>query len=162
MWETFGPKKEGSKTLLSASISERSSLAKGAMCWTLASKSKSNPSKAASFHRRGHLQRGWLQIGRSCQGRREADVGDFRPQPSVSAARWRRGPCVGHWLRSRSRTHPRRRHRRDSEGGFKSEEAAKDGAKLMWETFGPKQEGSKTLRPRRWKEESSFPSLDTS
>ncbi|KAJ6185419.1 Glycoside hydrolase superfamily [Penicillium mononematosum] len=34
-----------------------------------------------------------------------------------------------------------------SEGGFKSEEAAKDGAKLMWETFGPKQEGSKTLRP---------------
>ncbi|KAK4868681.1 hypothetical protein LT330_006883 [Penicillium expansum] len=34
-----------------------------------------------------------------------------------------------------------------SEGGFKSEEDAKDGAKLMWETFGPKQEGSKALRP---------------
>ncbi|KAJ9482041.1 hypothetical protein VN97_g11410 [Penicillium thymicola] len=34
-----------------------------------------------------------------------------------------------------------------SEGGFKSEEEAKDGAKLMWETFGPKQDGSKALRP---------------
>ncbi|OQE35419.1 hypothetical protein PENCOP_c013G06180 [Penicillium coprophilum] len=34
-----------------------------------------------------------------------------------------------------------------SEGGFKSEKEAKDGAKLMWETFGPKQEGSKALRP---------------
>ncbi|KAJ5365880.1 Glycoside hydrolase superfamily [Penicillium concentricum] len=34
-----------------------------------------------------------------------------------------------------------------SEGGFKSEEEAKNGAKLMWETFGPKQEGSKALRP---------------
>ncbi|OGE57036.1 hypothetical protein PENARI_c002G08261, partial [Penicillium arizonense] len=34
-----------------------------------------------------------------------------------------------------------------SEGGFKSETDAKDGAKLMWETFGPKQEGSNALRP---------------
>jgi Chitinase len=34
-----------------------------------------------------------------------------------------------------------------SEGGFKSEQDAKDGAKLMWETFGPKQDGSKSLRP---------------
>ncbi|KAJ5146446.1 uncharacterized protein N7515_001010 [Penicillium bovifimosum] len=34
-----------------------------------------------------------------------------------------------------------------SEGGFKSEADAKDGAKLMWETFGPKKEGSKALRP---------------
>ncbi|KAJ5181241.1 Glycoside hydrolase superfamily [Penicillium cf. griseofulvum] len=34
-----------------------------------------------------------------------------------------------------------------SEGGFKSEQDAKNGAKLMWETFGPKQEGSKALRP---------------
>ncbi|KAJ5352837.1 Glycoside hydrolase superfamily [Penicillium brevicompactum] len=34
-----------------------------------------------------------------------------------------------------------------SEGGFKNEDEAKDGAKLMWETFGPKQEGSKALRP---------------
>ncbi|KAJ5182946.1 hypothetical protein N7492_000562 [Penicillium capsulatum] len=34
-----------------------------------------------------------------------------------------------------------------SEGGFKSESDAKDGAKLMWETFGPKQEGSKAKRP---------------
>ncbi|CAI7601528.1 unnamed protein product [Penicillium glandicola] len=34
-----------------------------------------------------------------------------------------------------------------SEGGFKSEQEAKDGAKLMWETFGPKQESSKALRP---------------
>ncbi|KXG49576.1 Glycoside hydrolase, superfamily [Penicillium griseofulvum] len=34
-----------------------------------------------------------------------------------------------------------------SEGGFKSEQEAKSGAKLMWETFGPKQEGSKALRP---------------
>lgn len=34
-----------------------------------------------------------------------------------------------------------------SEGGFKSEADAKDGAKLMWETFGPKQPGSKALRP---------------
>ncbi|KAJ5775137.1 uncharacterized protein N7511_000148 [Penicillium nucicola] len=34
-----------------------------------------------------------------------------------------------------------------SEGGFKSEADAKDGAKLMWETFGPKQAGSEALRP---------------
>ncbi|KAJ5958123.1 Glycoside hydrolase superfamily [Penicillium vulpinum] len=34
-----------------------------------------------------------------------------------------------------------------SEGGFKSEQDAKDGARLMWETFGPKQEGSDALRP---------------
>lgn len=34
-----------------------------------------------------------------------------------------------------------------SEGGFKSEADAKDGAKLIWETFGPKQAGSKALRP---------------
>ena len=34
-----------------------------------------------------------------------------------------------------------------SEGGFKSEADAKDGANLMWETFGPKKEGSKALRP---------------
>ncbi|KAJ5512157.1 Glycoside hydrolase superfamily [Penicillium fimorum] len=34
-----------------------------------------------------------------------------------------------------------------SEGGFKSEQEAKNGAQLMWETFGPKQEGSKALRP---------------
>ncbi|KAJ5575617.1 Glycoside hydrolase superfamily [Penicillium sp. DV-2018c] len=34
-----------------------------------------------------------------------------------------------------------------SEGGFKSEADAKEGAKLMWETFGPKQKGSKALRP---------------
>ncbi|KAJ5647269.1 Class III chitinase [Penicillium lividum] len=34
-----------------------------------------------------------------------------------------------------------------SEGGFKSESDAKDGAKLIWETFGPKQDGSKALRP---------------
>lgn len=34
-----------------------------------------------------------------------------------------------------------------SEGGFKSEQDAKDGAKLMWETFGPKQDGSESLRP---------------
>lgn len=34
-----------------------------------------------------------------------------------------------------------------SEGGFKDEEAAKEGANLMWETFGPKQKGSKALRP---------------
>ncbi|KAJ5837028.1 Glycoside hydrolase superfamily [Penicillium robsamsonii] len=34
-----------------------------------------------------------------------------------------------------------------SEGGFKSEEEAKKGAQLMWETFGPKQEGSSALRP---------------
>ncbi|KAJ5759795.1 Class III chitinase [Penicillium odoratum] len=34
-----------------------------------------------------------------------------------------------------------------SEGGFKSEADAKDGAKLIWETFGPKQDGSKALRP---------------
>lgn len=34
-----------------------------------------------------------------------------------------------------------------SEGGFKSEDDAKAGAKLMWETFGPVQSGSKALRP---------------
>lgn len=34
-----------------------------------------------------------------------------------------------------------------SEGGFKSEDDAKAGAKLMWETFGPIQSGSKALRP---------------
>lgn len=34
-----------------------------------------------------------------------------------------------------------------SEGGFKNEEDAKEGANLMWETFGPKQSGSKALRP---------------
>ncbi|CAG8049505.1 unnamed protein product [Penicillium salamii] len=34
-----------------------------------------------------------------------------------------------------------------SEGGFKDEKAAKEGANLMWETFGPKQKGSKALRP---------------
>lgn len=34
-----------------------------------------------------------------------------------------------------------------SEGGFKSEDDAKDGAKLIWETFGPQQPGSKALRP---------------
>ncbi|CAG7966430.1 unnamed protein product [Penicillium olsonii] len=34
-----------------------------------------------------------------------------------------------------------------SEGGFKDEQAAKEGAHLMWETFGPKQEGSEALRP---------------
>lgn len=34
-----------------------------------------------------------------------------------------------------------------SEGGFDSESDAKDGAKLMWETFGPKQSGSKAKRP---------------
>ncbi|KAF9246691.1 CAZyme family GH18 [Penicillium roqueforti] len=34
-----------------------------------------------------------------------------------------------------------------SEGGFKSDEDAKDGAKLMWETFGPKKENSTALRP---------------
>jgi hypothetical protein len=34
-----------------------------------------------------------------------------------------------------------------SEGGFKSDADAKDGAQLMWETFGPKKEGSKALRP---------------
>ncbi|KAJ6110380.1 Class III chitinase [Penicillium sp. IBT 16267x] len=34
-----------------------------------------------------------------------------------------------------------------SEGGFKSESDAKAGAKLIWETFGPQQDGSKALRP---------------
>ncbi|KAJ5649717.1 Class III chitinase [Penicillium longicatenatum] len=34
-----------------------------------------------------------------------------------------------------------------SEGGFKSESDAKTGAKLIWETFGPQQDGSKALRP---------------
>ncbi|KAJ5104634.1 Glycoside hydrolase superfamily [Penicillium alfredii] len=34
-----------------------------------------------------------------------------------------------------------------TEGGFKSESDAKEGAKLMWETFGPVQEGSKAHRP---------------
>ncbi|CAI7646223.1 unnamed protein product [Penicillium manginii] len=34
-----------------------------------------------------------------------------------------------------------------SEGGFKSEEDAKAGAQLMWETFGPVKEGSKMKRP---------------
>lgn len=34
-----------------------------------------------------------------------------------------------------------------SEGGFKSDADAKDGAKLIWETFGPKKDGSKALRP---------------
>ncbi|KAJ5191542.1 Glycoside hydrolase superfamily [Penicillium cinerascens] len=34
-----------------------------------------------------------------------------------------------------------------SEGGFKSEADAKNGAQLIWETFGPKKEGSKALRP---------------
>jgi chitinase len=34
-----------------------------------------------------------------------------------------------------------------SEGGFKSEADAKDGAKLMWDTFGPQKDGSKSLRP---------------
>lgn len=34
-----------------------------------------------------------------------------------------------------------------SEGGFKSDAEAKEGAKLMWETFGPKQDGSKAKRP---------------
>ncbi|KAJ5947567.1 Class III chitinase [Penicillium verhagenii] len=34
-----------------------------------------------------------------------------------------------------------------SEGGFKSEADAKDGAKLIWETFGPEQADSKALRP---------------
>ncbi|EPS34544.1 putative chitinase [Penicillium oxalicum 114-2] len=34
-----------------------------------------------------------------------------------------------------------------SEGGFKSEEDAKAGAKLMWETFGPAQANSNALRP---------------
>ncbi|KAJ5573799.1 uncharacterized protein N7459_008226 [Penicillium hispanicum] len=34
-----------------------------------------------------------------------------------------------------------------SEGGFQSEKEAKEGAQLIWETFGPKAEGSKALRP---------------
>lgn len=34
-----------------------------------------------------------------------------------------------------------------SEGGFKSDDDAKTGAKLMWETFGPVQADSKALRP---------------
>ncbi|KAJ5381478.1 Class III chitinase [Penicillium cataractarum] len=34
-----------------------------------------------------------------------------------------------------------------SEGGFKSDDDAKAGAKLMWETFGPVQASSKALRP---------------
>lgn len=34
-----------------------------------------------------------------------------------------------------------------SEGGFTSEADAQDGAKLIWETFGPKQNGSNALRP---------------
>lgn len=34
-----------------------------------------------------------------------------------------------------------------SEGGFKSEDDAKEGAKLIWETFGPKAKDSKALRP---------------
>ncbi|KAJ5099619.1 Glycoside hydrolase superfamily [Penicillium argentinense] len=34
-----------------------------------------------------------------------------------------------------------------SEGGFKSEDDAKAGAKLIWETFGPVQDGSKAKRP---------------
>jgi hypothetical protein len=34
-----------------------------------------------------------------------------------------------------------------SEGGFSSEDQAKAGAKLMWETFGPVQADSKALRP---------------
>lgn len=34
-----------------------------------------------------------------------------------------------------------------SEGGFKSNSDAQSGAQLIWETFGPKQEGSKALRP---------------
>ncbi|KAJ5378960.1 Class III chitinase [Penicillium cosmopolitanum] len=34
-----------------------------------------------------------------------------------------------------------------SEGGFKNEDDAKAGAKLMWETFGPVKEGSKMKRP---------------
>ncbi|KAJ5609448.1 Class III chitinase [Penicillium herquei] len=34
-----------------------------------------------------------------------------------------------------------------SEGGFKSEDDAKAGAQLIWETFGPQQDGSKALRP---------------
>lgn len=34
-----------------------------------------------------------------------------------------------------------------SEGGFQSDSEAKDGAALIWETFGPKQDGSKALRP---------------
>jgi hypothetical protein len=34
-----------------------------------------------------------------------------------------------------------------SEGGFKSDDDAKAGAKLMWETFGPVQADSKALRP---------------
>ncbi|KAJ5134472.1 Glycoside hydrolase superfamily [Penicillium atrosanguineum] len=34
-----------------------------------------------------------------------------------------------------------------SEGGFKSDADAKDGAQLIWETFGPKKDGSKALRP---------------
>ncbi|KAJ5620865.1 hypothetical protein N7510_004849 [Penicillium lagena] len=34
-----------------------------------------------------------------------------------------------------------------SEGGFSSEDEAKAGAQLMWETFGPKQDGSDAKRP---------------
>ncbi|KAJ5665254.1 Class III chitinase [Penicillium maclennaniae] len=34
-----------------------------------------------------------------------------------------------------------------SEGGFKSDADAKDGAQLIWETFGPKKDGSNALRP---------------
>jgi hypothetical protein len=34
-----------------------------------------------------------------------------------------------------------------SEGGFRSDDEAKAGAKLMWETFGPVQSDSKALRP---------------
>ncbi|KAJ5108671.1 Glycoside hydrolase superfamily [Penicillium angulare] len=34
-----------------------------------------------------------------------------------------------------------------NEGGFKSDSEAKDGAALIWETFGPKQSGSKAKRP---------------
>ncbi|KAJ5223741.1 Class III chitinase [Penicillium chermesinum] len=34
-----------------------------------------------------------------------------------------------------------------SEGGFKSEDDAKAGAQLIWDTFGPAQDGSKVLRP---------------
>ena len=34
-----------------------------------------------------------------------------------------------------------------TEGGFTSEDAAKKGAKLVWETFGPRDSGSSALRP---------------